>query len=116
MMENVHSETYSKLIDTLIKDLRLRAETFRATDTMPAVRKKAAWAHRWITSSRSFAERLVAFAAVEGLFFSASFCSIFWMKRRGKMPGQFNTLSHFLYIVRRCCKSNRFRVSLDISR
>jgi ribonucleotide reductase beta subunit family protein with ferritin-like domain len=87
MMENIHSETYSKLIDTLIKDLRLRAEAFRATETMPAVNKKAAWAYRWITSSRSFAERLVAFAAVEGLFFSSSFCSIFWMKRRGKMPG-----------------------------
>src|SRR5690349_6293116 len=86
MMENIHSETYALLIDTYIKDPIEKDRLFHAIDTVPAVKKKAEWALRWIENG-SFAERLVAFAAVEGIFFSGSFCSIFWMKRRGLMPG-----------------------------
>ncbi len=86
MMENVHSETYSLLIDTLIKDPKEKTYLFNAVDTIPCVKKKADWALRWIDGG-SFAERLVAFAAVEGIFFSGSFCSIFWLKKRGLMPG-----------------------------
>jgi ribonucleoside-diphosphate reductase beta chain len=85
-MENVHSETYSLLIDTYIKDTADKNYLFNAIDTMDCVRKKADWALRWIEQG-SFAERLVAFAAVEGIFFSGSFCSIFWLKKRGLMPG-----------------------------
>lgn len=85
-MENVHSETYSLLIDTYIKDTADKNYLFNAIDTMDCVRKKADWALRWIDQG-SFAERLVAFAAVEGIFFSGSFCSIFWLKKRGLMPG-----------------------------
>jgi ribonucleoside-diphosphate reductase subunit M2 len=88
MMENVHSETYSLLIDTLIKDPTQRTHLFDAIETIPCVRRKADWALRWISDKRStFAERLVAFAAVEGIFFSGSFASIFWLKKRGLMPG-----------------------------
>jgi ribonucleoside-diphosphate reductase beta chain len=86
MMENIHSETYALLIDTYIKDPQEKYRLFHAIDTVPAVQKKAQWALRWIQNG-SFAERLVAFAAVEGIFFSGSFCSIFWMKKRGLMPG-----------------------------
>lgn len=86
MMENIHSETYSLLIDTYIKDVEERNKLFNAIDTIPAIQKKAQWALRWIESP-SFAERLVAFAAVEGIFFSGAFCSIFWLKKRGLMPG-----------------------------
>jgi ribonucleoside-diphosphate reductase beta chain len=86
MMENIHSETYALLIDTYIKDPIEKDRLFHAIDTVPAVKKKAEWALRWIENG-SFAERLVAFAAVEGIFFSGSFCSIFWMKKRGLMPG-----------------------------
>jgi len=86
MMENIHSETYALLIDTYIKDPQEKYRLFHAIDTVPAVQKKAEWALRWIQNG-SFAERLVAFAAVEGIFFSGSFCSIFWMKKRGLMPG-----------------------------
>lgn len=86
MMENIHSETYSLLIDTYIKDPYEKNHLFHAIDTVPSVQKKAAWALRWI-SKGSFSERLVAFAAVEGIFFSGSFCSIFWLKKRGLMPG-----------------------------
>ncbi len=85
-MENIHSETYSLLIDTYIKDSADKANLFKAVDTMDCVKKKADWALRWIKNG-SFAERLVAFAAVEGIFFSGSFCSIFWLKKRGLMPG-----------------------------
>jgi len=85
-MENVHSETYSLLIDTYIKDTADKNYLFNAIDTMDCVRKKADWALRWIEQG-NFAERLVAFAAVEGIFFSGSFCSIFWLKKRGLMPG-----------------------------
>jgi ribonucleoside-diphosphate reductase beta chain len=86
MMENIHSETYALLIDTYVKDPVEKDHLFHAIDTVPAVTKKAQWALRWIQNG-SFAERLVAFAAVEGIFFSGSFCSIFWLKKRGLMPG-----------------------------
>ncbi|MBI3252885.1 MAG: ribonucleotide-diphosphate reductase subunit beta [Candidatus Omnitrophica bacterium] len=86
MIENIHSETYSLLIDTYIKDPAEKDKLFRAIDTVPCVKRKAEWALRWIGQG-SFAERLVAFAAVEGIFFSGSFCSIFWLKKRGLMPG-----------------------------
>lgn len=86
MMENIHSETYALLIDTYVKDPVEKDRLFHAIETVPAVKKKAEWALRWIDNG-NFAERLVAFAAVEGIFFSGSFCSIFWLKKRGLMPG-----------------------------
>lgn len=86
MMENIHSETYSLLIDTYIKDSGEKDRLLNAIDTIPCVQKKAEWALRWIENG-SFAERLIAFAAVEGIFFSGSFCSIYWLKKRGLMPG-----------------------------
>jgi len=86
MMENIHSETYSLLIDTYISDTKDKDYLFNAIETMDCVKKKAEWALRWIDEA-SFAERLIAFAAVEGIFFSGSFCSIFWLKKRGLMPG-----------------------------
>jgi ribonucleoside-diphosphate reductase beta chain len=86
MMENIHSETYALLIDTYVKDPVEKDRLFHAIETIPAVKKKAEWALRWIENG-TFAERLVAFAAVEGIFFSGSFCSIFWLKKRGLMPG-----------------------------
>jgi len=85
-MENIHSETYSLLIDTLIKEPQSRNHLFNAIETIDCVKKKAEWALRWIDNG-SFQERLIAFAAVEGIFFSGSFCSIFWLKKRGLMPG-----------------------------
>jgi ribonucleoside-diphosphate reductase beta chain len=87
-IENVHNEMYSLLIDTYIKDSKEKHRLFNAIETIPCVRKKAEWAMKWITSKvDSFAHRLVAFAAVEGIFFSGAFCSIFWLKERGVMPG-----------------------------
>ena len=86
MMENIHSETYSLLIDTYVKDPKEKDSLFNAIETFPAIKKKADWALKWIESD-SFAERLIAFAAVEGIFFSGAFCSIFWLKKRGLMPG-----------------------------
>ncbi len=86
MMENIHSETYSLLIDTYIKDPKEKDFLFNAMDTLDCVSKKANWALRWIDKG-NFQERLIAFAAVEGIFFSGSFCSIFWLKKRGLMPG-----------------------------
>jgi ribonucleoside-diphosphate reductase beta chain len=87
-IENIHSETYSLLIDTYIKDPAERELLFNALETVPAVKKKGEWALRWLSKKNaSFAERLIAFAAVEGIFFSGSFCSIFWLKKRGLMPG-----------------------------
>jgi ribonucleoside-diphosphate reductase beta chain len=86
MMENIHSETYSLLIDTYIKNPAEKHRLLNALDTVPAVQRKGEWALKWI-NSENFAERLVAFAAVEGIFFSGSFCSIFWLKKRGLMPG-----------------------------
>ncbi len=86
MMENIHSETYSLLIDTYVKDEAEKYQLFHAIETFPAIKDKAEWALKWV-SSESFAERLIAFAAVEGIFFSGSFCSIYWLKKRGLMPG-----------------------------
>jgi ribonucleoside-diphosphate reductase beta chain len=86
MMENIHSETYSLLIDTYIKDPKEKDRLFNALETVPCVKKKGEWALKWI-NSEDFAERIIAFAAVEGIFFSGSFCSIFWLKKRGLMPG-----------------------------
>jgi len=86
-IENIHSETYSLLIDSYIKKPEERAHLFNAISTVPCVQKKAKWALQWINATDSFAERLVAFAAVEGIFFSGSFCAIFWLKKRGLMPG-----------------------------
>jgi len=86
MMENIHSETYSLLIDSYIKDPKEKDYLFHALDNLECVSKKGEWALRWI-SNGTFAERLIAFAAVEGIFFSGSFCSIFWLKKRGLMPG-----------------------------
>merc|ERR1712194_245256 len=85
-IENIHSEMYSLLIDTYIKDEVQKDHLLRAIETVPSVTKKANWALRWIESG-SFPERLIAFAAVEGIFFSGSFCSIYWLKKRGLMPG-----------------------------
>ena len=86
MMENIHSETYSLLIDTYIKDNKEKDYLFNAIETLDCVKKKADWALRWIDEG-TFVENLIAFAAVEGIFFSGSFCSIFWLKKRGLMPG-----------------------------
>jgi ribonucleoside-diphosphate reductase beta chain len=86
MMENIHSETYSLLIDTYVKDDAEKDKLFNALEVFPAIKKKADWALKWIESD-SFAERLIAFAAVEGIFFSGAFCSIYWLKKRGLMPG-----------------------------
>ncbi|SMQ54562.1 unnamed protein product [Zymoseptoria tritici ST99CH_1A5] len=88
MMENIHSETYSLLIDTYISEPKQRTYLFNAIDNIPCIRKKADWALRWISDKNStFACRLIAFAAIEGIFFSGSFASIFWLKKRGLMPG-----------------------------
>jgi ribonucleotide reductase beta subunit family protein with ferritin-like domain len=86
-MENIHSETYSLLLDTYIRDPVEKHQLLSAIDTIPCVQRKAAWALRWISSSATFAERLIAFACVEGIFFSGSFCAIFYFKKRGLMPG-----------------------------
>lgn len=86
-MENIHSETYSLLIDTYIKDAKERDKLFHAAQNIACVAKKAQWAMKWMNSKQSFAHRLIAFAAVEGIFFSGSFCAIFWLKKRGLMPG-----------------------------
>jgi len=86
MMENIHSEVYSLLIDTYVKDEKEKNVLFHAIENFPAIKEKADWALKWIDSP-SFAERLIAFAAVEGIFFSGSFCSIFWLKKRGLLPG-----------------------------
>jgi ribonucleoside-diphosphate reductase beta chain len=87
-MESVHSDLYALQIEALVRDPKERNELFRAIETIPAVRRKAEWAQKWMgAAERSFAERLFAFTVVEGVFFSGSFCAIFWMKKRGKMPG-----------------------------
>lgn len=86
-MEGIHSETYSLLIDTYVKDKEVQNRLFQGIDTIPCIRKKANWALKWIDSQEDFTTRLVAFACVEGIFFSGAFCSIFWLKKRGLMPG-----------------------------
>eukprot|EP00042_Codosiga_hollandica_P045234 m.456449 g.456449 ORF g.456449 m.456449 type:complete len:181 (+) comp56974_c0_seq3:411-953(+) len=88
MMENVHSEMYSKLIDTYVRDSFEKSRLFGAIEHMPAIRKKAEWAMRWTSNATAtYAERVVAYAAVEGIFFSGAFAAIFWIKQRGIMPG-----------------------------
>jgi len=87
-MENIHSETYSLLIDTYVKDIDKKNHLFNAIETIPSVKKKSDWTFKWINDKQSdFGTRVIAFAAVEGIFFSGSFCSIFWLKKRGLMPG-----------------------------
>ena len=87
-MENIHSEMYSLLIETYVKDREEKTQLFQALDNFPCIRKKADWALKWINDKRAnFATRLIAFACVEGIFFSGAFCSIFWLKKRGLMPG-----------------------------
>ena len=87
-MENIHSEVYSLLIDSYVKDKTEKNKLFKAIDNFPCIKKKADWALKWINDKRSsFASRLIAFACVEGIFFSGAFCSIYWLKKRGKMPG-----------------------------
>ncbi|KAG1655335.1 hypothetical protein FOA52_008317 [Chlamydomonas sp. UWO 241] len=86
-IENIHSEMYSLLIESYIKDSKEKAGLFQAIENFPAIKKKADWAIQWINSAKSFAERLIAYTAVEGIFFSGSFCAIFWLKKRGLMPG-----------------------------
>lgn len=86
-MEGIHSETYSLLIDTYVKDKQDQEFLFKAIETIPCIQKKADWAVSWIESESSFATRLIAFACVEGIFFSGAFCSIYWLKKRGLMPG-----------------------------
>lgn len=86
-MENIHSETYSLLIDQYIRDEEEKQRLFQAIKFIPAVKRKAVWAMKWMNHKNSLAERLVAFCAVEGILFSGSFCAIFWLKKRGLMPG-----------------------------
>ncbi len=86
-IETVHSEVYSLLLDRFVKDSEQKVRLFRAIETIPCVGRKAEWAMRWIGSKSTFAERLVAFACVEGIFFSGSFCAVYWLKKRGLMPG-----------------------------
>ena len=86
-IEGVHSEVYSLLIDQYVHDKEEQLKYFRAIDTIPCVREKALWAHQWLSSTQSFATRLVAFACVEGIFFSGAFCAIYWIKKRGLLPG-----------------------------
>ena len=85
--ESIHSETYSLMIDKLVRDPAEKADLFRAIETVPSVKRKAEWALEWLSNDAPFAQRLVAFACVEGIFFSGSFCAIFWLKKRGLMPG-----------------------------
>ena len=85
--ESIHGETYSLMIDKLVQDPEEKLQLFQAIETVPAVKKKAEWALKWLEKSAPFAQRLVAFACVEGIFFSGSFCAIFWLKKRGLMPG-----------------------------
>lgn len=128
MMENIHSETYSLLIDTYIKDSREKDKLFNALETVPCVGKKGEWALKWIESG-NFTERLIAFAAVEGIFFSGSFCSIFWLKKRGLMPGlsfsnqlisrdeglhcEFACLLYNNYIVNKLSQERVYEIILD---
>ena len=86
-MEGIHSETYSLLIDTYVKNEEEKAKLFNAIETIPCIKKKAEWALEWMSSEQSFGTRLVAFACVEGIFFSGAFCAIFWLKKRGLLPG-----------------------------
>ena len=95
-MENIHSEVYSLLIDTFIRDPERKTKLFNAIETIPCVSKKATWALQWINQDRRFAERLVAFSVVEGIFFSGSFCAIFWLKSRGLMVKALGTSNELI--------------------
>jgi ribonucleotide reductase beta subunit family protein with ferritin-like domain len=86
-MEGIHSETYSLLIDTYVKNEEEKAKLFNAIETIPCIKKKAEWALEWMNADKSFGTRLAAFACVEGIFFSGAFCAIFWLKKRGLLPG-----------------------------
>jgi ribonucleoside-diphosphate reductase beta chain len=119
-MENIHSETYSLLIDQYIKDPAEKARLFHGMETIPSIKKKAAWALTWISDKASFAERLVAFAAVEGIFFSGSFCAIFWLKKRGLMPGltfsnELISRDEGLHTDFACLLYNKLNTKLDTS-
>ena len=96
MMENIHSEVYSLLIETFIKDYDKKIKLFNAIETIPCVKQKADWALRWINETNVFAERLVAFSVVEGIFFSGSFCAIFWLKSRGIMVKTLGTSNELI--------------------
>ena len=87
MIETIHAETYAILLQTFVKDVNEQRDLFRAIHTIPSIKNKADWALKWISNKNSFAERLIAFAVVEGVFFSGAFCAIFWLKKRGLMPG-----------------------------
>lgn len=87
MMENIHAETYSRMIDVYVDNMDEKFRLFNAISEIPVIKKKAEWALKWINDDAPFSKRLVAFAAVEGIFFSSSFCSIFWLKKKGLMPG-----------------------------
>ena len=87
MIESIHSEAYATLIESYIKDPEEKDKLFHAIQTIPCIKKKAEWAMKWTNSKRSFAERLIAFACIEGIFFSGAFCAIYWIKKRGMMPG-----------------------------
>jgi len=120
-IENIHSETYSLLIDTYIKDKQEKHKLFNAIQTIPCIAKKAEWALKWTNSSNaSFAERLVAFASVEGIFFSGAFCAIFWLKKRGLMPGltfsnELISRDEGLHCDFACLLYNKLEVKLDES-
>ena len=122
MIENIHSETYSLLIDNLIADKERKNELFNAIKTVPIIKKKAEWCFRWMDrANASFAERLVAFAIVEGIFFSGSFCAIFWLKKRGILPGvtfsnQLISRDEGLHCDFACLLYNQLKNKLDQSR
>jgi len=119
-MENIHSETYSLLIDTYVQDPVEKTSLFEAMHNMPAIAAKAEWAIKWMSKKASFAQRLVAFAAVEGIFFSGSFCALFWLKKRGLMPGltfsnELISRDEGLHTDFACLLYGKLRKKLDIS-
>jgi len=119
-MENIHSETYSLLIDTYVEDPKEKTRLFQAMHNMPAIAAKAEWAIKWMCKEASFAQRLVAFAAVEGIFFSGSFCSLFWLKKRGLMPGltfsnELISRDEGLHTDFACLLYGKLRKKLDVS-
>jgi len=119
-MENIHSETYSLLIDTYVQDQVEKTALFEAMHNMPAIAAKAEWAIKWMSKKASFAQRLVAFAAVEGIFFSGSFCALFWLKKRGLMPGltfsnELISRDEGLHTDFACLLYGKLRKKLDIS-
>ena len=103
-MENIHSEMYSLLIDTYVREPMEKEKLLTAIDTVPAVMKKAEWAIKWMGEKCDFATRLVAFAAVEGIFFSGSFCAIFWLKKRGMFQILAQRQGHHSHLVLFSCR------------